>query len=589
MNNQQTRFEPRSKDSAFKRADAERDNGGRKQDLPEILVTDRPMRDVSLASLIALEDANEPPTLFVRAGTLVHLSTDEHGRERFKITQAPHLRGLMDRAADYRKETRGELKHVAPPILVVNDILSMPPANWPFPPLECHVEAPYMRRDGSIASKPGYDPESKGFYSPADGLFVPEIPNNPTRREVQNSVNLLKEVLSGFPFDNEASFANAVALLLTPCLRLAIDGQVPLALIDAPQAGTGKSLLASLVAEIATGGVAAMLNAPSDEEEWRKAITATLMDGNNIIIYDNLDGVLRSPRLAMALSARCWKDRILGVSQTIELPQKCTWIVTGNNIRLGGDLARRCYWIRLDSKLSRPWTRTEFRHTDLIGWVREHRGEILGALLTISRAWFAAGRPAAEVPTLGGFENWAKTMAGILAFAGVPGFLGNVQELYDLADDGTPQWEGFLAALHATYGDHSFTVAQLSNELQTNAPLRETLPDEISAGWGDGQSPSNRFKTKLGKAFRARVGTRFGADCVYLERAGAESRGQQVRWRVVRAGVQGSQGHSVPPTQKSSIDSEQHGRDASLLNLQPCEGEIEAQDTVMPTRSDDYE
>jgi Omp85 superfamily domain len=35
-------------------------------------------------------------------------------------------------------------------------------------------------------------------------------------------------------------------------------------------------------------------------------------------------------------------------------------------------------------------------------------------------------------------------VAGILANAGVRGFLGNMQEFYDLADDSTPQWESFL-------------------------------------------------------------------------------------------------------------------------------------------------
>src|SRR5215831_16603884 len=93
--------------------------------LPEILITDRPMRDISRDSLAVLRDANKPPTLFVRSGTIVHLTADEHGRERIEITQPAHLRGRMDRAADYTKETKNGLKHATPPMSVVQDILSL--------------------------------------------------------------------------------------------------------------------------------------------------------------------------------------------------------------------------------------------------------------------------------------------------------------------------------------------------------------------------------------------------------------------------------------------------------------------------------
>jgi len=221
--------------------------------------------------------------------------------------------------------------------------------------------------------------------------------------------------------------------------------------------------------------------------------------------------------------------------------------------------------------MSRPWTRTGFRHADLIGWVREHRGELLAALLTLARAWFAAGQPAAEVPAFGGFENWAKVVAGILANAGIRGFLGNMQEFYDLADDSTPQWESFLDALYAGFGDHSFTVAELAKEMQIDPALRERLPEELSGAWGEKEAASDRFKIKLGRAFRIRLRTRFGNDGLCLERAGVESKGKQVRWRVVPAGMQGSQGCSPRSEDIINGTPDQQGTDSSLLNLQPCD------------------
>ncbi len=118
-----------------------------------------------------------------------------------------------------------------------------------------------------------------------------------------------------------------------------------------------------------------------------------------------------------------WKDRTLGKNENLYLPQRATWLATGNNLRIRGDLPRRCYWIRMDAKTARPWERTGFKHDDLVSWVSDNRGRLLAALLTIVRAWHTAGRPPAAVPTFGGFERWAMTVGSILAYLGIPGFL----------------------------------------------------------------------------------------------------------------------------------------------------------------------
>jgi hypothetical protein len=532
------------------------------------------MRDVTIDSLQALQEANIPPEIFVRRGSLVHISIDERSRARVEVVDEPYLRGRMSRAANYFKITREELRHCLPPSPVVSDILSLQAADWRFPSLEAITEIPLLRPDGSLLRTPGYDLLTNVFYSPAPGLVVPDLAMEPTADDVQNAVNLILELLSEFPFKDDASRANTIALLVTPCIRNAIQGQVPLALIDAPQPGTGKSLLARLVAEIATGGAAAMMNAPRDDDEWRKAITAALLSNAPIVIYDNLQHPLQSASLAMALTTPCWKDRVLGESRTVAIPQLCTWVATGNNIRLGGDLPRRCFWIRLDSQMSQPWTREGFKHPDLIAWVRERRGELIGALLTIARAWFAAGSPPVSVAALGSFEQWAKTLGGMLAHAGITGFLQNLQELYSLADDGAPQWEGFLTALRARVGEDSFSVSELADRLQSDSELRESLPEDLLGAWGDKESASNGFRTKLGKALKARAGTRFGADPVFLGRAGTESRGGRVRWRVVRAGLQGSQGHFLPSRDEVEVPVLE-ATETTLPTLQPCDQEPE--------------
>ena len=106
-----------------------------------------------------------------------------------------------------------------------------------------------------------------------------------------------------------------------------------------------------------------------DDAEWSKVITAVLIKGSTIICFDNVDGLLRSPSLASAITAKVYSGRILGFSKTVEIPVNVSWFVNGNNIQLGGDLPRRCYWIRLDAKMSRPGSGTSV--------VVRHRGGIL--------------------------------------------------------------------------------------------------------------------------------------------------------------------------------------------------------------------
>src|SRR5262249_56860022 len=104
-----------------------------------------------------------------------------------------------------------------------------------------------------------------------------------------------------------------------------------------------------------------------------------------------------------------WSDRVLGESTKVVLPQRSVWAATGNNLKVGHDLARRAYWIRLDARVARPWTRTTFKHPRVVAYVLRHRGELLADVLTLARPCFAAGCPAGDSSPLGGFEAWTTT------------------------------------------------------------------------------------------------------------------------------------------------------------------------------------
>jgi len=150
----------------------------------------------------------------------------------------------------------------------------------------------------------------------------------------------------------------------------------------------------------------------------------------------------------------------LGQTATVAAPVRCVWVATANNPTLSTEIARRTIRIRIDPKMDRPQLREGFRHPDLRSWGAAHRGALVAAALTLIRAWVVAGRPSGT-QRLGSYEEWAQVMGGILDVAGVPGFLDNLMEVYDLADNEGTQWRAFVAAWWEQHGEAPVSAATL--------------------------------------------------------------------------------------------------------------------------------
>jgi CheY-like chemotaxis protein len=125
---------------------------------------------------------------------------------------------------------------------------------------------------------------------------VPEIPDRPSADQVHAAIDLLIDLNAEFPFADAASLANALAILLTLLLRPVISGHVPLAIVDAPVQGTGKTLMVTATGIVGVGMVSgeSVPDGPNDDE-WRKKITSVLLKGPPLVLLDwdmpGMDGV----------------------------------------------------------------------------------------------------------------------------------------------------------------------------------------------------------------------------------------------------------------------------------------------------------
>jgi hypothetical protein len=104
---------------------------------------------------------------------------------------------------------------------------------------------------------------------------------------------------------------------------------------------------------------------------------------------------------------------------------------------------------------------------------------------------------------LGGFEDWASKMGGMLQSIAVDGFLSNLTEMYDELDREGPQWERFFKVWHDQLGDKPVTTAKLVKLFESDGLLREALPESVS-------DPSIKNYTRiLGNAIARRNENRF--------------------------------------------------------------------------------
>lgn len=384
--------------------------------------------------------------------------------------------------------------------------------------------APFIRQDGTVCQNPGYDEESKMKLFLNENLSGIEIAETPGKADVIAAREFLEDWLFDFmaimPSDTDR--ANALALVLTPFIRGSVP-VVPLCVVNGLQHGVGKNKFANGIAILYTGKDLIPKTFTSEDEEQRKALMSIFRSGEDLVCYDEshyIDG----KALAQALTASTWSDRLLGASQIAEYPNNATWMSLGNNVRVEGDCLRRVYQVQLKPTTPNPENRTasDFKHPDFENWTREIRKDLLVAVLTIIRGWYAAGKPrASREPSFGSYEIWESLIRGILEYAEVEGFLGNQQLVRGESSINHGFWVAHLEWLRDKFGDNPFTAREVWKEL--------THDEESEPPPGLEDTGKREYTRELGKAYSQRKDRFIGSfQLVRLE----ERNKRSILWKV---------------------------------------------------------
>jgi hypothetical protein len=431
----------------------------------------------------AMRKYNNPPVLFKRCGDICKIVEVNMGQYGI-VKQNDHaIQHVVAKSSIWISgyHENGKPNEIYPPQSVIKAITAL--GEWPLPWLLSLTSIPIIRPNGAIHTTPGYDEVTHFYYQPKEGDKLPEFPDKPTKEDAEKAGKFIyDEVFGDFPFVDEASKTNVMAALITPIVRSMIDGCTPMMLFDKVAPGTGATLLAKLIGIIMKGAEPDFIKDPGTEEEWRKSIYALLYGGRELIIFDNIDASLSSSTLSATLTTQNVEGRILGQSKAVSIPNSAVWMATGNHCQIAGDMQRRVCLIQLEANEAEPWTRPleDFRHPDLIKWVKAHRMELLGKVYTMVRAWTVAGFPDSCAPAMGSFEEWTSAVGGILRYAGFMNFMKNSPNIVAL-DSNAELCEAFMEAWYEKFTDKEKSSQEIVNWIISDEDLRTNLPDELSA------------------------------------------------------------------------------------------------------------
>jgi hypothetical protein len=385
--------------------------------------------------------------------------------------------------------------------------------------LSATSDVPLILPNGKVISTNGFDPETGIIFVINDAIKIPE---NPTKDDVRQALAFLWHPVSLFPYVDAGARSNCLAALLTAVVRKVVPTALGIA-VDAPQRGTGKTKLVRTIMALHCGRNPDLSPLPSGsgrDEELRKKITATLIDGRNHVLFDNIIGNFDSQTLAPLMTSGWWSDRILGKSQEYTGHARLLIGINGNNLSLVGDLPRRFLQIRLDAGMENPFGRHfEFDPEEL---VLEQREQLVAAAITAISGWFAAGTPDASTATVGSFEDWGTLVRGPLCWFAQEGLLPfdgfrDPMEMLTEAVENDPEQEDFaefLSALNRILAGKRVTAKELLTELNVRTFRDEdkTIAQEfLTARCHSGTTANNVGKVLNFRRDRAVNGLKLGS------------------------------------------------------------------------------
>lgn len=284
-----------------------------------------------------------------------------------------------------------------------------------LPPLAAIVQHPCLLPDGRLLTAQG------AYYDEASHLWLDIAPVRGEALKFDTPEQAVawveNEWLRDFAFDDRADCARALTLagsLLTAQTMLGEDAGPPCYAFTAPQASTGKTVLARVMCSAVTGTTTPTTTLPIEREEMRKVLFAMALQQSIAAVFDNVPRgrVINDPEACQFATDPLYTGRVLGATKMMQVSARMALVFTGNAVNPGGDMIPRSLTVRLrwggeGSPALRRFDR------EIISWTMDNRATVLEALRVILTAPL---RPGWQAP-IGRFPTWSRVVLQPIAQA----------------------------------------------------------------------------------------------------------------------------------------------------------------------------
>jgi hypothetical protein len=173
------------------------------------------------------------------------------------------------------------------------------------------------------------------------------------------------------------------------------------------------------------------------------------------------------------LTAERISDRILGQSKTATVGTRTLFLGSGNNVGPVRDLSRRVLTIRIDARTSVPAT-LKYAGSPVEA-VRQRRGHYVSLVLTIIRAWQAAGQPMESVSTIASYSGaWSHYCRQSLLWLGLPDPATSLLEQLRHDPDGEAL-HALMNEWHRLYQSRTVTVRRVTDDAAMHPNLNDAI------------------------------------------------------------------------------------------------------------------
>jgi len=400
--------------------------------------------------------------------TVRSLSCPDAAALSITMVTTPYLIEAMTRAADFQRFDKRAKDYVqinCPERVAVTYLART--GEWRMRKLFAAISAPTLRPDGTVSQTPGYDEATATLYDPC-GVSYPQVPEYPTRDDALAALAELQWPIREFPFTDELDRSVMISLMLTALIRRSLPS-APLGAFTAPVMASGKTLLADVIAIMATGSSAPKMQFPAKDEEAEKIAISVLISGAPVILLDNIERPLEGSWLCTMITEESYTGRLLGKNENVDLPTTTLWLANGNSLSIAGDLRTRALLCRIDPRVEKPEERRF--DDDLRLWMMANRPRLVAAGLTLLRAYLSQKHKPPDIHPWGRFERWSDMIRAPLIWLGLPDPCDSVEQL-ERDDPQRAELIQVMEAWHTSFGTNTVTVREAINEA-----TRETESD----------------------------------------------------------------------------------------------------------------